>query len=198
MPPAMQTTESDTAPQPSRRSRPATVHTPARRPSTPSTIDGTGERAVIGGTATKKARNASTRPAQPTRRALSTAGSRSSPGPPPVATAPLTSAPENESRSRSRGLHRRRAGHELRLASSPARRPHLPAQPPQVDHQDVRADEQHDQPLDDRRERPCELGLEDRRIEVAHGRARQQRPEQQRGEERPHGGVAPQQGDRDP
>src|SRR4051794_15712474 len=73
-PPASPTIDATIAAQPSRRSSPPTAHAPAATPINASTIVGTGERIVSGGRATKKARKPSPTPAQPTRDAVSQAG----------------------------------------------------------------------------------------------------------------------------
>src|ERR671924_379799 len=66
---------------------------------------------------------------------------------------------------------------------------------PEVDDQEVGADEEHDEPLDDQRQVPGELRLEDGRIEVPRRGAVQERAEEQRAEEDADGRVPPQQRD---
>nr|WP_228431015.1 hypothetical protein [Baekduia soli] len=73
-----------------------------------------------------------------------------------------------------------------------------PAQPVvDDDDEQVGRDEEHDQALDDRRQVLGQLGLEDRRVQVAHRRAVDQRAEQQRRQARADRRVASQQCHRD-
>ena len=74
--------------------------------------------------------------------------------------------------------------------------PQAPPAVPDVEDQDVGADEQHDQPLDHVREVAGELRLDHVRLQAVR-RAEQERAEEQRGETGADGGVAPEQRDCD-
>ena len=83
----------------------------------------------------------------------------------------------------------------LRVVSRVLLLPVQPREEPQHDH--VRADEEHDEALDEQRQVLGQLGLEDLGIEVARRGAREQAAEEQRRERDAYGRVPAEQRDRD-
>src|SRR5262245_4477160 len=80
----------------------------------------------------------------------------------------------------------------LRLAQSPggcgpSPEEELSPRPPQIDDEDVRADEEEHEALDHQRQIRRELGLEDIRVEVAGGGSVDECTEEQRGKENSNG-----------
>src|SRR5919108_406655 len=92
-----------------------------------------------------------------------------------------------------------RCGTAARVAKMPPTIPRMPAalelppQLPEVDDEEVGPDEEDDEALDDPREVPRELGLEDVRVEVPRRRAVEKRCEEDGGEEDPDRRVAAEQ-----
>src|SRR5581483_7909425 len=80
---------------------------------------------------------------------------------------------------------------------APPSRSELPPRVPDVEDQDVGADEQHDQSLDHRRQVAGEARIEDVRVQTAR-RAVQEAAEEESRDARADRGVAPEQRDRDP